>query len=77
MLLHLRQIHAIVDCQHVTMQPTIQPYAKNERVPPRDLPATPDNIDLDRLVADPDYRRAVKDLLRRWGIRGDGRAGRH
>jgi hypothetical protein len=49
----------------------------NERVPPRDLPATPDEIDLDRLVADPDYRRAVKDLLRRWGIRGDGRAGRH
>ena len=57
------------------MLPLIQTYAMNERVPPRDLPATPEDIDLDRLVADPDYRRAVKDLLRRWGIRGDRKSG--
>ncbi|MGB0631157.1 MAG: hypothetical protein ACPGRZ_10715 [Alphaproteobacteria bacterium] len=59
------------------MQPSILSYATNERVPPRELPATPDDIDLDRLVADPDYRRAVKDLLRRWGIRGDQKNGCH
>ena len=32
------------------------------------LPATPDDIDLDRIVTDPEYRRAVQDLLRRWGL---------
>jgi len=66
-----RPIAATVDREDRTMLPLLQTYAMNERVPPRDLPATPDDIDLDRLVADPAYRSAVKDLLRRWGIRGD------
>lgn len=33
-----------------------------------DLPTSPDEIDLERVVDDPEYRRAVKDLLRRWGF---------
>lgn len=38
---------------------------------PRDLPATPDEIDIDRIVDDPEYRRAVKELLKRWGVGKD------
>lgn len=34
----------------------------------KDLPASPDDIDLDRVVNEPAYREAVKDLLRRWGV---------
>lgn len=34
----------------------------------KDLPASPDDIDLDRVVHEPAYREAVKDLLRRWGV---------
>lgn len=49
------------------MLPLIQTYTMNERVPPRDLPATPDDIYLDR--------REVKDLLPRWGIWGDRQSG--
>lgn len=42
---------------------------------PDDLPANPDEIDLDRVVADPCYRAAVIELLRKWGLCG-GRANR-
>lgn len=48
-----------------------RPSAHEDRPPPGDLPTSPDEIDLDRIVTDPDYRRAVQDLLRRWGICGD------
>ena len=34
------------------------------RPPPGYLPKTPDDIDLDRFVTDPDYHRAVQELLR-------------
>jgi hypothetical protein len=34
------------------------------RPPAGDLPKTPDDIDLDRVVTDPDYHRAVQELLR-------------
>ena len=50
----------------------IQTVAIKQRIPPGDLPVTPDDIDLDRIVDDPDYRRAVQDLLRRWGICNEG-----
>lgn len=40
-------------------------------VPPGELPTKPDDIDLDRIVTDPEYRRAVQDLLRRWGVCDD------
>lgn len=40
-----------------------------------DLPATPDDIDLDRIVEDPAYREAVKGLLRRWNHTGQGNSG--
>lgn len=40
----------------------------NGKALPADLPTTPDEIDLERVVDDPEYRRAVKDLLRRWGF---------
>ena len=39
-----------------------------ESIPTGELPASPD--DIDRVVTDPAYRRAVQDLLRRWGVRG-------
>jgi hypothetical protein len=45
--------------------------AHKNRPPPGDLPESPDDIDLDRSVADPEYRRAVQELLRRWGICGE------
>jgi len=35
-------------------------------IPPDELPATPEEIDLHRVVSDPEYRAAVKELLRRW-----------
>lgn len=38
---------------------------------PRDLPATPDDIDMERIVDDPEYRHAVKELLKRWGLGND------
>lgn len=47
------------------------PRTVHSRVPPDDLPARPDDIDLDRIVTDPEYRRAVQDLLRQWGICDD------
>lgn len=46
--------------------------AHKNRPPPGDLPQSPDDIDLDRIVTDPDYRRTVQELLRRWGV-CDGR----
>jgi hypothetical protein len=49
----------------------IQTIATKRSIPPGELPAAPEDIDLDRIVNDPDYRRAVQDLLRRWGICGD------
>jgi hypothetical protein len=45
--------------------------AHKNRPPPGDLPESPDDIDLDRIVADPEYRRAVQELLRRCGICGE------
>lgn len=42
--------------------------AHKNRPPPGELPNSPDDIDLDRIVTDPDYRRAVQELLRRWGV---------
>lgn len=42
--------------------------AQKNRPPPGDLPNSPDDIDLDRIVTDPDYRHAVQELLRRWGL---------
>ena len=45
----------------------------HKRVLPRNLPATHDDIEVDPLVADPDYCDAVTDLLRRRGIRATGR----
>lgn len=50
------------------MTSLIETIATNRRLPPGDLPATPDDIDLDGIVTDPEYRRAVQDLLRRWGL---------
>lgn len=35
-------------------------------IPPEELPSNPEEIDLNRVVSDPDYRAAVKDLLHRW-----------
>jgi len=46
----------------------IETSALNQRIPPGELPATPHDIYLDRIVVDPEYRRAVQDPLRRWGI---------
>jgi hypothetical protein len=46
----------------------IETIAINQRIPAGELPATPDDIDLERIVTDPEYRRAVQTLLRRWGI---------
>jgi hypothetical protein len=51
----------------MTISPRRLATHKN-RPPPGDLPKTPDDIDLDRVVTDPDYRRAVQELLRRWGV---------
>ena len=52
---------------------------KNEpgsrRQPVDGLPKRPEDIDLDRVVTDLEYRAAVKELLRRWGI-GDRRPGK-
>ena len=45
----------------------------HKRVLPRDLPGTHDDIDVDPLVADPDYCDAVTDLLRCRGIHATGR----
>lgn len=56
---------------HMTATPSMFQKPQN-RLPSNDLPETPDDIDLDRIVTDPEYRRAVQDLLRRWGI-GDDR----
>lgn len=58
------------------MLTTIHTVAIKDGIPPGELPATPDDIDLDRIVNDPDYRRAVQTLLRRWGICGDSRKNR-
>lgn len=58
------------------MAPMIHTLATKGDIPPDELPASPDDIDLDRIVTDPDYRRAVQDLLRRWGICGDPRKNR-
>ncbi len=69
---HFRPIAATVRRDSNTMLTMTRTIASNiaikPRVPPADLPATPDDIDLDRIVVDADYRRAVQDLLRRWGI---------
>ncbi len=35
-----------------------------------DLPRNPDQIDLERIVNDPDYRERVKALLRKWNATG-------
>lgn len=43
-------------------------------IPPDELPASPDEIDLHRVVSDPEYRAAVKELLRRWIDDADGAA---
>jgi hypothetical protein len=50
------------------MMSMINALAVKQSIPPGELPATPDDIDLERIVTDPEYRRAVQDLLRRWGI---------
>lgn len=64
----------------IAMTPTYPPppraHTRNQarissRIQQDDLPATPDDIDLDRIVTDPEYRRAVQDLLRQWGIGDD------
>lgn len=56
----------------IDMTPTTPWPQALHREPPRgDLPKSPDDIDLDRIVTDPEYRRAVQDLLRRWGICDD------
>lgn len=44
----------------------LQNVAMRHAIPPEELPASPDDIDLQRVVNDPDYREAVKDLLREW-----------
>ncbi len=54
-----------------TMATILHTVPSRERVPPGELPASPDDIDLDRVVTDPAYRRAVLELLRRWGICDD------
>jgi hypothetical protein len=63
-----RPIHATLggDCKSMTAM--IHTIAIEPHIPPGDLPETPDDIDLDRIVTDPEYRRTVQDLLRRWGI---------
>jgi hypothetical protein len=45
----------------------IQSAAMRHNIPPDELPSSPDEIDLERVVDDPVYRSAVKDLLRAWG----------
>ena len=50
------------------MIPMMNTIAVKQSIPPGKLPATPDDIDLDRNVTDPEYRLAAQDLLRRWGI---------
>ena len=47
----------------LTMSQTI---AMCHVIPPEELPSSPDEIDLKRIVDDPDYRNAVKELLRQW-----------
>lgn len=76
---HFRPIQATVGHDSVPMLSMIHTVAIKDGIPPGELPATPDDIDLDRIVSDPDYRRAVQELLRRWGIckrRKDGKAPR-
>ena len=65
---HFRPIQATVAGDIGAMLSMTHTVAIKERIPPDELPATPDDIDLDRIVNDPDYRRAVQELLRRWGI---------
>lgn len=66
---YLGPIAATVGRNAATMISMTQTPAAKRSIPPGDLPATPDDIDLERIVSDPDYRRAVQELLRRWGIR--------
>lgn len=49
------------------MAKIFQSLSTRENIPTGELPASPD--DIDRVVTDPAYRRAVQDLLRRWGVR--------
>ena len=51
------------------MAKIFQSLSTRENIPTGELPASPDDIDLDRVVTDPACRRAVQDLLRRWGVR--------
>ena len=48
------------------MLTTVERVAMDHGIAPDELPATPDDIDLDRIVTDPRYRGAVKALLRTW-----------
>lgn len=70
-----RPIQATVRRDSLTMLSITRSVAVKDTVPPGELPATPDDIDLDRIVNDPDYRRAVQELLRRWGICRPGKKG--
>lgn len=63
-----RPIQATLADDIGTMLSMTHTVAIKEGIPPGELPATPDDIDLERIVNDPDYRRAVQELLRRWGI---------
>ena len=53
------------------MATIFQSLSTRESIPTGELPASPDDIDLDldRVVTDPAYRQAVQDLQRRWGVR--------
>ena len=46
--------------------------AMHHPIAPDELPATPEEIDLERVVNDPEYRAAVKELLRRWTEGAEG-----
>ena len=51
---------------------TLAPKPPVTRAPRTDLPARPEEIDMDRIVDDPDYRKAVQRLLKRWGVTRPG-----
>ena len=73
---YFRPIAATPPGQPDSMLTMRHDIAMQHAIPPDELPATPDEIDLERVVHDPDYRAAVKELLRRWaeGVAG-GRTG--
>jgi hypothetical protein len=52
-------------------------FAARDKPAPADLPARPEDIDLDRVVEDAEYRRAVQTLLRRWGVCSKKPGGAH